>query len=144
MKKILNIKINSFENCVAILRSSISTFISEINGITVDDIMDVKTSLSEAVTNSIEHAYDNEEGIIEIESRIENNDIIIIVKDYGKGIEDIDRAIEPMYTSKPELEHAGLGFTIMENFMDFVEIDSKVDEGTTIIMKKSIVNKKCA
>ena len=142
MEKILNMQINSMISNVSVIRVAISTFVSEIDGITIDDIMDIKTSISEAVTNAIEHGYENKDGIIDINCKIKDEYITIAVKDYGIGIEDVSLAITPTYTSKPELEHAGLGFTIMENFMDSLEIDSNVNEGTTIVMVKNIVNKK--
>lgn len=142
MEKILNISVNSLISNVAVIRVAISAFISDIEGITIDDIMDVKTSISEAITNSIEHGYDEKEGIVEVMCKIKEEEITAVVKDYGKGIEDIQLAITPAYTSKPELEHAGLGFTIMESFMDSLQIDSQAGYGTSITLKKKIVNKK--
>ncbi len=142
MEKILNMQVNSIISNVPVIRVAISTFVSEIDGITIDDIMDIKTSVSEAVTNAIEHGYEDEKGVIDISCKINGEEVNIKVKDYGIGIEDVSLAITPTYTSKPELEHAGLGFTIMENFMDSLEIDSNVNEGTTISMLKTIVNKK--
>ncbi len=134
------IKIESkatLENISAI-RVCITSFISTLN-IHFDELMDIKTAISEAVTNAIEHAYDNSDGIVAIEASIkEDKKIIIKVSDYGKGIEDISLAMTPTYTSKPESEHAGMGFTIMESFMDEVIIDSKINEGTTITLTKLI------
>ncbi len=124
MEKILNISVNSIISNVAVIRVAIATFISEIEGITIDDIMDVKTSISEAVTNAIEHGYEEKEGIVEVMCKVKEEEITAVIKDYGKGIEDVQLAITPAYTSKPELEHAGLGFTIMESFMDSLQIDS--------------------
>ena len=134
------IKIESkatLENISAI-RVCITSFISTLN-IHFDELMDIKTAISEAVTNAIEHAYDNSDGIVVIEASIkEDKKIIIKVSDFGKGIEDISLAMTPTYTSKPESEHAGMGFTIMESFMDEVIIDSKINEGTTITLTKLI------
>ena len=134
------IKIESkatLENISAI-RVCITSFISTLN-IHFDELMDIKTAISEAVTNAIEHAYDNNDGIVAIEASIkEDKKIIIKVSDFGKGIEDISLAVTPTYTSKPESEHAGMGFTIMESFMDEVIIDSKINEGTTITLTKLI------
>ena len=142
MKKILNLEVNSNVSNIAVVRLAISTFISDISGITMEDITDVKTSVSEAVSNAIEHAYIGDEGIIKVNCIVENSNIFIKVIDSGIGIEDISLAITPAYTSKPDEEHAGLGFTIMENFMDSIEVDSKVERGTTISMYKKIVNKR--
>lgn len=134
------IKIESkatLENISAI-RVCITSFISTLN-IHFDELMDIKTAISEAVTNAIEHAYDNSDGVVSVEANInEDKKIIIKVSDYGKGIEDISLAMTPTYTSKPESEHAGMGFTIMESFMDEVIIDSKINEGTTITLTKLI------
>lgn len=136
--------LSKLEN-VSIVRVAITSFLSNYD-VTVDDIMDIKTAVSEAVTNSIEHAYNNKsENYVFVEVKI-NYDISSIVeisvKDFGIGIENIELAMTPAYTSKPELEHAGLGFSIMESFMDQVIIDTKVGEGTTICMLKEIKNKK--
>ena len=135
------IKIESKSNVenIAPIRICIATFLSSLN-IHIDDLMDVKTALSEAITNAVDHAYENgEDNKIVVEAKIKDNErIIIIVKDFGKGIEDISLAMTPMYTSKPENEHAGMGFTIMESFMDEVIVDSVVANGTTITLTKDI------
>lgn len=140
------IKIESksrIENLAAI-RVAITSFLSTLN-IHFDELMDIKTALSEAVTNAIDHGYDenNLDGKIIVESYIYDFEKIQIkISDFGKGIEDINLAMTPAYTSKPETEHAGMGFTIMESFMDEVIIDSKVNEGTTITLTKTIRKKK--
>ncbi len=124
---------------IAPIRICVATFLSSLN-IHIDDLMDVKTALSEAVTNAVDHAYDDEEeNKIIVEAKIKDNErVIITVKDFGKGIEDISLAMTPMYTTKPENEHAGMGFTIMESFMDEVIVDSAVKNGTTITLTKDI------
>ena len=104
----------------------------------LEEISDIKTAVSEAVTNSIIHGYENKEGLIKIECKIFANSIEIEVSDNGKGIEDINKAREPLYTSKSELERSGMGFTIMESFMDEVRIESVLGIGTKITMKKMI------
>lgn len=104
----------------------------------INDMEDIKTAVSEAVTNSIIHAYDNE-GLIELSCEINENKVKIIVEDFGKGIENIEIAREPMYTSKPDCERSGLGFTIMESFMDKIEVSSIVGKGTKIIMYKDLM-----
>lgn len=129
---------------IAAIRVGITSFLSTLN-IHFDELMDIKTALSEAVTNAIDHGYDEEdkEGKILVESYIYDYEKIQIkITDFGKGIEDISLAMTPAYTSKPESEHAGMGFTIMESFMDEVIIDSKINEGTTITLTKTIRKKK--
>lgn len=109
----------------------------------MDELSDLKTVISEAVTNSIIHGYDgNPEGIVTINAEIVGDTVTITVEDKGAGIEDLDLARQPLYTSKPELERSGMGFTIMENFMDEFEVSSEPGSGTSIRMKKRIESKK--
>ena len=129
---------------IAPIRLCITTFFSNLD-IHIDELMDVKTAFSEAITNAIYHAYDtdNIKNKIQVEASIKDNEIMnIIVKDFGKGIEDISLAMTPAYTTKPENEHAGMGFTIMESFMDEVIVDSKINEGTSILLTKRIRKRK--
>lgn len=121
----------------AFARITVAAFVSQLD-ITIDDLSDIKTAISEAVTNSIIHGYDNEDGIVKINARIFANTIEIEIIDNGKGIEDIELARKPLYTSKPDLERSGMGFTIMESFMDDVKVQSLVGLGTKITMKKKI------
>ncbi|MBU3105267.1 anti-sigma F factor [Clostridium gasigenes] len=117
-------------------RVAVAAFVAQLDP-TVEEITDVKTSVSEAVTNSIIHGYENrKEGIIKIEASITGNEITIIISDKGKGIPDIDQAMEPLYTSRPDLERSGMGFTVMETFMDDLEVSSREGQGTRIVMKK--------
>ncbi|MDU5106759.1 MULTISPECIES: anti-sigma F factor [unclassified Clostridium] len=117
-------------------RVAVAAFVSQLDP-TVEELTDVKTAVSEAVTNSIIHGYENKkEGIIKIEASITGNEITIIIEDYGKGINNIEQAMEPLYTSKPELERSGMGFTVMETFMDNLEVFSEYGKGTKVIMKK--------
>lgn len=144
MENNLKIEIDSNISNIAVVRVAVATFVSNLE-ISIDDLMDIKTAVSEAVTNSIEHGYENYSGKVIVEAKITSitDDIVtIIIKDDGIGISDIDLATTPTYTSKPELEHAGLGFTIMESFMDQIEIDSSVNKGTTIKLIKIIKKKK--
>ena len=104
---------------------------------TLEELNEIKTAVSEAVTNCILHAYEDTEGVISIKAAVEDKMLIIEIADRGKGIEDIARAREPLYTDKPELERSGMGFTIMENFMDGLTIKSKKGEGTVITMRKN-------
>ncbi len=117
-------------------RVAIAAFVSQLDP-TLEELSDVKTSISEAVTNSIIHGYENRnEDIIRIEAMISGNEVTIIVEDFGVGIKDVEMAREPLYTSKPELERSGMGFTVMESFMDSLEVISNEGKGTKIIMKK--------
>lgn len=105
----------------------------------INDIEDIKTAVSEAVTNSIIHGYDGDSGQIDLCCSVIGNSIIIEIKDYGRGIENIKKAMEPMYTSKPECERSGLGFTVMESFMDKIEVESETGVGTKITLYKDLV-----
>ncbi|SDZ15405.1 stage II sporulation protein AB (anti-sigma F factor) [Proteiniborus ethanoligenes] len=116
-------------------RVVVAAFASQLDP-TIEEISDIKTAVSEAVTNAIIHGYENRNGKVVIECKIEGNKIEIIVEDEGVGIEDINRAIEPFYTSRPELERSGMGFTVMETFMDELHIISEINKGTKVRMMK--------
>ena len=137
-----SIKIESKLENVSLIRVMVASFLSRTN-ITLDELSDIKTAVSEAVTNSIEHGYNLENvGEVEIVIKLGELDNMtyfwVQVIDSGMGIENIELATTPTFTTKPELEHAGMGFTIMETFMDEVVIDSKVGEGTSVIMTKKL------
>ena len=121
----------------AFARIAVAAFASQLDP-TIEEIADIKTAVSEAVTNCIIHGYENTQGIIKVHGMIKDNDIIIEISDSGVGIEDINIAKEPLYTSKPNLERSGMGFTIMQSFMDELNIESVVNLGTKVTMKKSI------
>ena len=117
-------------------RVAVAAFVSQLDP-TIDELADVKTAVSEAVTNSIIHGYENEkEGIIKIEAAISGNEVSITIIDNGRGIKDVDQAREPLYTSRPDLERSGMGFTVMETFMDSLNVESEFGKGTRVIMKK--------
>lgn len=121
-------------------RVAVAAFISQIDP-TVEEITDVKTAISEAVTNSIIHGYEEKvDEIVTIEAELNKNEVTITVKDNGKGINDVEKAREPLYTSRPDLERSGMGFTVMETFMDSVQVISKEGEGTKVILKKKFVS----
>ncbi|WP_059054509.1 anti-sigma F factor [Paenibacillus senegalimassiliensis] len=123
-------------------RVTVAAFVSQLDP-TMEEITDLKTVVSEAVTNSIIHGYDgNPEGVVSISAEIEGDTITLVIEDQGRGIEDLELAKQPLYTSKPELERSGMGFTIMENFMDEFDLHSEMGGGTRIRMKKRIVSKK--
>ena len=116
-----------------------AAFAAQLNP-TMEEIADIKTAVSEAVTNAIIHGYENEEGKICLKCRIEENTVWIEVSDQGRGIEDIEKAMEPLYTTKPEMERSGMGFAFMEAFMDELKVDSDLVKGTTVTMKKIIAS----
>ena len=121
----------------AFARIAVAAFASQLDP-TIEEIADIKTAVSEAVTNSIIHAYPNKEGIIKVHSKLYENEIEIEISDTGEGIENIAEAREPLYTTKGNLERSGMGFTIMESFMDNLTVESIVGLGTKITMKKRI------
>ena len=125
----------------AFARVAVAAFASQLDP-TIEELADIKTAVSEAVTNCIIHAYEDKQGIIKIIARLKENEITIEISDTGKGIENINIAKEPLYTTKPNLERSGMGFTIMESFMDSMNIESIVGIGTKITMSKKIKLKK--
>lgn len=105
---------------------------------TLEEVEDVKTAVSEAVTNAEIHGYQGSEGIIQMEVEIEGNELVIKVRDTGVGIRDVERAMQPMYTTDKTGERSGMGFSFMEAFMDEVHVDSEPGAGTLVVMKKKI------
>lgn len=120
-------------------RMVVAAFVTQLNP-NLEEIADIKTAVSEVVTNSIIHGYENGPGKIAIRAIIEDCQIIICVTDSGQGIENVEKAMEPMYTSKPELERSGMGFAFMEAFMDELEVESVPGKGTIVKMRKVIGN----
>lgn len=116
-------------------RVSVAAFASQLDP-TIEELTDVKTAVSEAVTNAIIHGYENTCGIVKVEAYIDKNVLTVIVEDNGKGISDINLAMQPLYTSRPDLERSGMGFTVMETFMDELKVESRESKGTKVIMKK--------
>ncbi len=133
----MQLEILSKSNNEAFARITVAAFAAQLDP-TIEEISDIKTAVSEAVTNSIIHGYENKEGIIKIVAYLFENAIRIEISDQGKGIEDIDIAREPLYTTKPDLERSGMGFTIMDSFMDELKIESVVGMGTKVTMEKRI------
>lgn len=127
----------SKSNNEAFARIAVAAFASQLDP-TLEELADIKTAVSEAVTNCIIHGYEDTEGIVKIECQIYDNTLEIEISDSGKGIEDIKTAREPLYTSKPNLERSGMGFTIMESFMDEMKVESILGMGTKVTMKKAI------
>ena len=118
-------------------RVAVASFLTQLNP-TVEEVADVKTAVSEAVTNSIIHGYDNEIHKISVRCRICDDKFYVTVRDEGKGIEDVEQAMQPMYTTKPDADRSGMGFSFMEAFMDQVEVESELGKGTTVRMEKTI------
>ena len=121
----------------AFARIAIAAFASQLDP-TIEELADIKTAVSEAVTNSIIHGYDKKQGVVKISAWLTEDEIIIEISDKGKGIENVEMAKEPLYTTKPNLERSGMGFTIMESFMDKMEVESVVGLGTKVTMSKAI------
>lgn len=118
-------------------RVSVASFLSQMNP-TLEEVADVKTALSEAVTNCIVHAYEGRVEKIIVECLISGKELIVLVSDHGIGIENVEKAMEPLFTTKPDSERCGMGFAFMEAFMDEVKVESKPGEGTKVWMKKKI------
>lgn len=119
----------------AFARVAVAAFAAQLDP-TIEELSDVKTAVSEAVTNAIIHGYENANGTVAIECKIEDKKLSVEVIDYGKGIENLNLAMQPLYTSKPELERSGMGFTVMETFMDSLDVISEPEKGTRVFMTK--------
>lgn len=133
----MSIRFDSYSVNEGFARVAVAAFLADLDP-TLDELADVKTAVSEAVTNSIIHGYENRIGKIYLSCTKEKQRIQIEVADYGKGIEDVSKAKEPFYTTRPELERSGMGFAFMEAFMDDVQVESELEKGTTVYMKKRI------
>ena len=118
-------------------RVTVAAFMTSLNP-TVEEVSDVKTAVSEAVTNAIIHGYENEVKDITIRCRTEGKTLYLEVEDKGKGMENVEQAMEPLFTTKPELDRSGMGFSFMEAFMDHLEVVSTPGEGTVVKMEKII------
>lgn len=121
----------------AFARVTVAAFMTQLNP-TLEEVADVKMAVSEAVTNSIIHGYEKKDGKIRIHCSMQDKSLYIEIEDHGKGIEDVQQAMQPLFTSKPELERSGMGFSFMEAFMDEITVESKLGEGTVVKMQKVI------
>ena len=121
----------------AFARIAVAAFASQLDP-TIEELADIKTAVSEAVTNCIIHGYDGKQGIVKVSAKLKKTEVIIEISDKGKGIENINAAKEPLYTTKPNLERSGMGFTIMESFMDKMKVESILGLGTKVTMSKII------
>ncbi len=124
----------------AFARISVAAFAAQLDP-SLEELADIKTAVSEAVTNCIIHGYDKKQGIVRVSAKLTNNEIIIEISDKGKGIENVEVAKEPLYTTKPNLERSGMGFTIMESFMDSMKVESILGLGTKVTISKVIKHK---
>lgn len=121
----------------SLARVAVAAFSTQLNP-TLEEVADLKTAVSEAVTNCIIHGYEGEIHKIWLTCRLKGQEFFVDVKDEGVGIPDVKKAMEPLYTTKPEKDRSGMGFTFMEAFMDEISVESKVGEGTVVHMKKAI------
>lgn len=137
MNNYMSIRFKGISENEALARACIASFLSGLDP-TMEDMADVKTAVSEAVTNCIVHGYDKNPGMVEMSAYAEKKKITVKITDRGCGIHNIDKAREPLYTSKPDSERSGMGFTIMESFMDKLSIRSAPGRGTTVRMKKNL------
>lgn len=137
VKNKLKLKFSAISENESFARLAVASFCSNTN-LTIEDITDIKTAVSEAVTNCIVHGYDGKDGEVEINVEIMEGEIHIEIIDWGVGIENVEEAQKPFYTSKPESERSGMGFTVMEGFMDKMIVESKLGEGTKVTLIKKI------
>ena len=134
----ISIILDAISENEAFARVSVSAFATQLNP-TLEQLDDIKMAISEAVTNAIIHGYDGiENGQVYINCKIAKDTLYIEIEDKGKGIENIEKAMEPLYTSKPEMERSGMGFTVMEAFMDNIKVISEIGKGTKIYLEKKI------
>ncbi|MBQ3597013.1 MAG: anti-sigma F factor [Clostridia bacterium] len=133
----MSLKFKSISENESFARNVVGCFALQLNP-TLMDVSDIKTAVSEAVTNCIVHGYPEKPGDITIDAYIENNVIHINVFDNGIGISNISQALEPFYTTKTDEERSGMGFTIMQNFMDSIKVESNINAGTKVYMSKTI------
>ena len=139
----MEIIFDSFSANEGFIRVSVAAFLTQLNP-TVEEVADVKTAVSEAVTNAIIHGYEGEIQKVKVKCWLEDETFYVEVADSGKGIADVKKAMEPLYTSKPELERSGMGFSFMEAFMDSVHVSSTPGEGTSVRMTKIIGRERTA
>ncbi len=138
MENFVNIEFASLSENEAFSRIAVAAFAAQLDP-TLEELSDIKTAVSEAVTNSVVHGYGENDGIIFLRMHRKNNWLTFEIEDRGRGIEDIAKARQPLYTSAPGFERSGMGFTVMESFMDSLEVKSTPGEGTVVTMTKKIL-----
>ena len=138
MSNILEVKFSAKSENESLSRVIVASFAAKLDP-TLDELSDIKMAVSEAVTNSIIHGYDEDESkFVYLRCELKDRTIKVVIEDRGNGIEDVKQAMQPMYTSKPELERSGMGFSFMESFMDSLDAVSIKGEGTKVVMTKTI------
>ena len=133
----MQIEFDAISENEQLARLAVAAFITPLNP-TIEEMADVKTAISESVTNAIIHGYEESKGNVCIRCTLRGDLLEVEVEDKGKGIPDVELAMEPMYTTKPEADRSGMGFSFMEAFMDELEVSSLVGSGTTVSMKKKL------
>ncbi|ATY84746.1 anti-sigma F factor [Kyrpidia spormannii] len=136
-RNVMRLEFSSRSENESFARVAVAAFVAQLDP-TVEELTEIKTAVSEAVTNAIIHGYGDQEGMVSITCTLEGDTVEIMIDDQGVGIEDIELARQPMYTSRPDLERSGMGFTIMENFVDKVEITSRPRQGTRVRLVKRL------
>lgn len=142
MRNEVQIQFSALSQNESFARVTVAAFVAQLDP-TVDELTEIKTVVSEGVTNAIIHGYEqNPSGIVYISVAIEDGVVDLVIRDEGVGIQNIEEATQPLFTTKPEMERSGMGFTIMENFMDQIEIESHPGSGTTIRLVKHLTKNK--
>ncbi len=136
-KNEMEISFDAISQNESFARVAVAAFVSCMNP-TLTEMADIKTAVSEAVTNAIIHGYENAGGKVYIKCTLEKSIFTVEIKDYGRGIDNVEQAMEPLFTTKPELERSGMGFAFMEAFMDELEVNSTPGEGTIVRMQKKM------
>ena len=142
MKNSMSLQFSALSQNESFARITVAAFVAQLDP-TMDELTEIKTVVSEAVTNAIIHGYEsNPNGLVYLDVTLEDNVVELTIKDEGIGIEDVEEAKQPLFTTKPELERSGMGFTIMENFMDEMKIISHKGVGTIVTLRKHVTNSK--
>ncbi len=137
MREYMRLEFPSRSSYESFARATVGAFAARIDP-TIEELSDIKTAVSEAVTNAVVHGYRGSEGIVYINCVLEGRELTVEVTDQGRGIADVEKARQPLFTSMPEEERSGMGFTIMETFMDKLEVESTPGTGTKVVMKKTL------
>lgn len=140
MKNEMTLAFDSISENEEFARVTVAAFAAQLNP-TLEEVADIRTAVSEAVTNAIIHGYPEGVHTVVLRARMEDLQLEVWVSDEGVGIADISKAMEPLYTSRPDLERSGMGFMFMEAFMDEVKVESSPGMGTTVYMKKKIMGR---
>ncbi|MFY4775905.1 anti-sigma F factor [Metabacillus sp. RGM 3146] len=142
MRNTMELQFSALSQNESFARVTVAAFIAQLDP-TMDELTEIKTVISEAVTNAIIHGYNNNpDGIVYIAAALEEDTVHITIRDEGAGIADVEEARQPLFTTKPELERSGMGFTIMENFMDDISVESSPSFGTTVKLLKHLSKSK--